>query len=194
VEGQDREAATTQGAMIGGFVLGLLGVFLLLSFQFRSYVEPIVVMLVIPFAFIGAVAGHLLLGLDFTMPSMLGFVALAGVVVNNSILLVQFIKTSHKPGDRVEDIAPLGARARFRAMLLTTMTTIVGLLPLLLETSLQAQVLIPLVTSLAFGLIAASLISLFVVPAVYTIFDDFGISTLARERREIEARSAAPAE
>jgi multidrug efflux pump subunit AcrB len=94
----------------------------------------------------------------------------------------------------VEDIAPLGARARFRAMLLTTMTTIVGLLPLLLETSLQAQVLIPLVTSLAFGLIAASLISLFVVPAVYTIFDDFGISTLARERREIEARSAAPAE
>ena len=194
VEGQDREAATTQGAMIGGFVLGLLGVFLLLSFQFRSYVEPIVVMLVIPFAFIGAVGGHLLLGLDFTMPSMLGFVALAGVVVNNSILLVQFIKTSHEPGDRVADIAPLGARARFRAMLLTTITTIVGLLPLLLETSLQAQVLIPLVTSLAFGLIAASLISLFVVPAVYTIFDDFGVSTLARERREMDARSAAPAE
>jgi multidrug efflux pump subunit AcrB len=111
VKGQDREASTTQSAMISGFALGLLGVFLLLSFQFRSYIEPIIVMIVIPFAFIGAVAGHLLLGLDFTMPSMLGFVALAGVVVNNSILLVEFIKSSHEPGARVADLAPLGARA-----------------------------------------------------------------------------------
>ncbi len=190
IAGQDREAGKTQRAMIGGFALGLLGVFLLLSFQFRSYIEPVVVMIVIPFAFIGAIAGHLLMGLDFTMPSMLGFVALAGVVVNNSILLVDYIKRSHEPGARVADLAPLGARARFRAMFLTTLTTVVGLLPLLSETSLQAQVLIPLVTSLAFGLIAASLISLFVVPAIYTIFDDLGITTLARERRELEAQTA----
>jgi len=193
VAGQDREAATTQQAMIGGFALGLLGVFLLLSFQFRSYIEPLIVMFVIPFAFIGTVAGHLLLGLDFTLPSMLGFVALAGVVVNNSILLVQFIKQGHKPGDRVADVAPLGARARFRAMLLTTVTTFAGLMPLLLETSLQAQVLIPLVTSLAFGLVAASLISLFIVPAMYTIFDDIGVTTLARERKEIARSSASEA-
>jgi multidrug efflux pump subunit AcrB len=172
--------------MVRGFLLGLLGVFLLLSFQFRSYIEPIVVMLVIPFAFIGTIVGHILLCLEFTMPSMLGFMALAGVVVNNSILLVDFIKRQYKPGDRVVDLAPRGARARFRAMLLTSITTVAGLFPLLLETSLQAQVLIPLVTSLAFGLVAASMISLFVVPAMYTIFDDFGVTTLARERKKAE--------
>jgi multidrug efflux pump subunit AcrB len=176
-------------AGISGFALGLLGVFLLLSFQFRSYIEPIIVMIVIPFAFIGAVAGHLLLGLDFTMPSMLGFVALAGVVVNNSILLVEFIKSNHEPGARVADLAPLGARARFRAMLLTTLTTVAGLIPLLSETSLQAQVLIPLVTSLAFGLATASLVSLFVVPAIYKIFDDLGLSELARERRALQKQA-----
>ncbi|MEJ2123283.1 MAG: efflux RND transporter permease subunit [Alphaproteobacteria bacterium] len=186
VAGQDRETGKTQKAMVRGFLLGLLGVFLLLSFQFRSYIEPVVVMLVIPFAFIGVIVGHLLLGLEFTMPSMLGFLALAGVVVNNSILLVDFIKRQYKPGDRVEDLAPKGARARFRAMLLTSITTVAGLFPLLLETSLQAQVLVPLVTSLAFGLVAASMISLFVVPAMYTIFDDFGVTTLARDRRKKE--------
>jgi multidrug efflux pump subunit AcrB len=186
VAGQDRETGKTQQAMVRGFLLGLLGVFLLLSFQFRSYIEPVVVMLVIPFAFIGVIVGHLLLGLEFTMPSMLGFLALSGVVVNNSILLVDFIKRQFKPGDRVADLAPRGARARFRAMLLTSLTTVAGLFPLLLETSLQAQVLVPLVTSLAFGLLAASMISLFVVPAMYTIFDDFGITTLARERKRLE--------
>ncbi len=191
VAGQDRETGKTQQAMVRGFLLGLLGVFLLLSYQFRSYIEPVVVMLVIPFAFIGVIAGHLLLGLEFTMPSMMGFLALSGVVVNNSILLVEFIKRQHKPGDRVADLAPRGARARFRAMLLTSLTTIVGLFPLLLETSLQAQILVPLVTSLAFGLLAATLISLFVVPAMYTIFDDFGVTTLARERKKLEQQGQA---
>ena len=148
VQGQNKEANTTQGSMVNGFIIGLIGVFLLLSFQFRSYIEPVVVMIVIPFAFIGAVVGHLLLGLDFTMPSMLGFVALAGVVVNDSILLVNFIKNKHTPGTHVSDIAPIASRARFRAIFLTSLTTVLGLLPMLLETSLQAQILVPLVTSL----------------------------------------------
>ena len=157
LEGENKEAGTTQQSMVKGFVLGLIGVYLLLSFQFRSFVEPLVVMIIIPFAFIGAVVGHLLLGLDFTMPSMLGFVALGGVVVNDSILLVNFIKHYHGDTQSVAEAAPLASRARFRAILLTSVTTIVGLLPLLAETSLQAQVLIPLVTSLAFGLLASTL-------------------------------------
>ena len=178
LEGADKRARTTQKSMMGGFALGLIGVFLMLSFQFKSYIEPIVVMVIIPFAFIGAVIGHLLLGLEFTMPSMLGFVALAGVVVNDSILLVNFTKHYHGDTKSVVEAAPKASQARFRAVFLTSATTIVGLLPMLSETSLQAQILIPLVTSLCFGLLISTVLVLFLVPAVYAIFDDMGWARL----------------
>jgi len=174
LEGQNKKAQKTQKSMLSGFILGLIGVYLLLSFQFKSYIEPFIVMVIIPFALIGAIVGHILLGLDFTMPSMLGFVALAGVVVNDSILLVNFIKHHHGDTKSVAQAAPRASCARFRAILLTSLTTIVGLLPLLSETSLQAQILIPLVTSLAFGLMATTMLVLFLVPAIYSILDDFG--------------------
>ena len=176
LQGQNKEAQTTQRSMLGGFVLGLIGVYLLLSFQFRSYVEPLVVMIIIPFALVGAIIGHILMGLDFTMPSMLGFVALAGVVVNDSILLVNFIKHYHGETKSVPEAASQASRARFRAILLTSLTTIVGLLPLLFETSIQAQILVPLVTSLAFGLMATTVLVLFLVPAIYSVLDDFGLA------------------
>lgn len=178
LQGQNKEAQTTQRSMLSGFILGLIGVYLLLSFQFQSYVEPLVVMIIIPFALVGAIVGHILLGLDFTMPSILGFIALAGVVVNDSILLVNFIKHYHGETRSVAEASPLASRARFRAILLTSLTTIVGLLPLLSETSLQAQILIPLVTSLAFGLMATTVLVLFLVPAVYSILDDFGLANI----------------
>ena len=182
VEGQNAEAGKTQQSMLKGFLIGLIGVFLLLSFLFRSYVEPIVVMLVIPLSLPGAIFGHMAMGLNFSMPSMLGFVALAGVVVNNSILLVDFVKHEHGDASTVAIAAARAARARFRAIFLTTTTTAAGLLPILTETSLQAQILIPLVASLVFGLLAASLIVLFSLPAIYAILDDLGLSTLAKER------------
>lgn len=180
VEGQNAEAGKTQQSMLKGFGIGLLGVFLLLSFLFRSYVEPIVVMLVIPLSLPGAIFGHMAMGLDFSMPSMLGFVALAGVVVNNSILLVDFVKHEHAGATSVSQAAARAARARFRAIFLTTTTTTAGLLPILTETSLQAQILIPLVASLVFGLISASFVVLFILPAIYAILDDLGLSTLAK--------------
>lgn len=184
IEGQRAEATKTQKSMLKGFGVGLIGVFLLLSFLFRSYVEPIVVMLIIPLSLTGTIFGHMAMGLDFSMPSMLGFVALAGVVVNNSILLVDFVKHEHGDSLTVAEAAGKAARARFRAIFLTSLTTMAGLLPILLETSLQAQILIPLVTSLTFGLLAAALIVLFVLPGIYAILDDMGLSTLARERRK----------
>lgn len=187
VEGQNAEAGKTQQSMLMGFLVGLIGVFLLLSFLFRSYVEPIVVMLVIPLSLTGAIFGHMAMGLDFSMPSMLGFVALAGVVVNNSILLVDFVKREHGDAATVAIAAARAARARFRAIFLTTTTTAAGLLPILTETSLQAQILIPLVASLVFGLLTASLIVLFALPAIYAILDDLGLSTLAHERRAAAA-------
>lgn len=176
IEGQKNEGRKTQGSMMRGFLIGLALVFLLLSFQFRSYVEPVVVMAIIPLSLVGAVAGHLLLGLEFTMPSMLGLISLAGIVVNDSILLVMFLKDARQTGLDAEEAAAEAARLRFRAIFLTSLTTVVGLLPILSETSLQAQVLIPLVASLAFGLMATTLSILFVVPAFYVILDDFGLT------------------
>ncbi len=183
VEGQNAEAGETQKSMLKGFIIGLIGVFLLLSFLFRSYLEPVVVMLIIPLSLTGAVFGHMAMGLDFSMPSMLGYVALSGVVINNSILLVDFIKNEHGAATTVAEAASTAAQARFRAIFLTSLTTVAGLTPILLETSLQAQILIPLVASLVFGLLYAGVVVLFALPALYAILDDFGLSTLANGQR-----------
>ena len=154
--------------------MGLFGVFILLSIQFRSYVEPIIVMLVIPTALIGVIWGHLLLGLNLSMPSIIGFVSLAGIVVNNSILMVTFIKIKGEEGHNIAEAAVEAARMRFRAMTLTSLTTLMGMLPIMLETSLQALILKPLIASLAFGILASSILVLFLVPAAYLIIEDLG--------------------
>lgn len=182
LEGQAKEAATTGGSLQRGFSLGLLAVFVLLAFQFRSYVQPLAIMAIIPLALMGVVFGHLVMGLDLSMPSMVGFVSLTGIVVNDSILLVEFLKMRLKEGLSVADAARHASRGRFRAVLLTSLTTIAGLLPLLFERSLQAQVLIPLITSIIFGLLATTLLVLFVVPALFCILDDFGLMHPRRSR------------
>ena len=183
LKGEAEEQEETASSLRRGFLLGLLGVFLLLSFQFRSYVEPVLVMLAIPCALIGVIWGHMAMGLDLTMPSMLGFASLAGVVVNDSILLVAFVKlrAEREPATDVVAAARQASRDRFRPVLLTSLTTIAGLLPLLFERSLQAQVLVPLVTSLAFGLAASTVLVLFMVPSCYAILHDFGLTTVARD-------------
>ncbi len=183
LEGQAAEQGETSGSMLRAFIVGVLGIFVLLSFQFRSYVEPLIVIAAIPFAVIGVVWGHLLMGLELSMPSMLGFASLAGIVVNDSILLVAFVKLRAADGAAAVDAARQASRDRFRAVLLTSLTTIAGLLPLLFERSLQAQVLIPLVTSLGFGLMASTVLVLLVVPVLYAILHDFGLTTLAREAK-----------
>jgi len=174
MEGERKESAKTAGSMVQRFALGLLGIFLLLSFQFRSYIEPLAVMVAIPLALIGVIWGHLLMGLELSMPSMMGFVSLAGIVVNDSILLVEFLKLRTREGMPVSEAARQASRDRFRAVLLTSLTTIAGLIPLLSERSLQAQVLIPLATSIVFGLLATTVLVLLVVPALFSIFDDMG--------------------
>jgi hydrophobic/amphiphilic exporter-1 (mainly G- bacteria), HAE1 family len=180
--GQAEDAAETGASLLRGFVVGLIGIFLLLSFVFRSYLEPIVVMATIPLALIGVVWGHLLMGLDLSMPSMVGLASLAGIVVNNAILLVAFIKLHHGSGMAIAEAAMQASRDRFRPVVLTTMTTVAGLVPMLLETSLQAQVLIPLVASLAFGIFTAAALVLVFVPALYTVLDDMGLAAVSRER------------
>jgi len=176
--GEIKEGGKTGKSIAMGFLIGLIGVFALLSIQFRGYLEPFVVMIAIPLSLIGVIWGHLLMGYNISMPSMIGFVSLSGIVVNDSILLVTFLKNKMAEGVAVHHAAAEASRARFRAVLLTSLTTIMGLIPLLSETSVQAQTLIPLVISLAFGLVASTILILIIVPALYTIFEDFGFTSV----------------
>jgi len=175
LEGQEKEMKTSMGGMFKALGIGIFGVFCLLSFQFKSYQEPLVVMVTIPFALIGVIWGHLLMGLDLAMPSIMGFISLAGIVVNDSILLVSFVKQHTAAGESVVTAGKRAARERFRAVLLTSLTTIAGLLPLLAERSLQAQILIPLACSIVFGLMVSTVLVLVVVPCLYAILGDFNL-------------------
>ncbi|WP_428624417.1 efflux RND transporter permease subunit [Sedimenticola sp.] len=190
VEGQSKDTAKTGRSMLRSFAIGLVGIFILLSFQFRSYMEPLVVMSIIPLALIGVIWGHLLMGLSFTLPGIIGFTSLAGIVVNDSILLVEFIKLRVKEGHHIIEAAKTASRDRFRAVLLTSITTIAGLIPLLLEKSMQAQVLVPLATSIVFGLMTTTLLVLLVVPALFSILHDLGIATTAKELAGMENENA----
>ena len=178
LEGQAKEMKASMGGMVKAFAIGIFGVFCFLSFQFKSYHEPLVIMVTIPFAFIGVVWGHILMGLDISMPSILGFVSLAGIVVNDSILLVSFIQQNTAKGKSVAEAGKLASRARFRAVLLTSVTTIAGLMPLLSERSMQAQILIPLACSIVFGLLMSTILVLLVVPCLYTILADFNLAKI----------------
>ncbi len=178
LEGQEKEMKASMGGMVKALVIGIFGVFCLLSFQFRSFQEPLVVMVTIPFALIGVIWGHLLMGLELTMPSIMGFVSLAGIVVNDSILLVTFVKAHAAQGETIGQAGKMAARERFRAVMLTSITTIAGLLPLLAERSLQAQVLIPLACSIVFGLLVSTVLVLVVVPSLYAILGDFNLVSI----------------
>lgn len=176
IEGETAESAKTAGSIQRGLLIGLIGVFILLSFQFQSYIEPLIVMAAIPFSLIGVILGHLALGFPLTMPSMLGFVSLAGVVVNDSILLVLFLKQKRAEGADPIEAAGQASRDRFRAILITSLTTMAGLIPLTFETSLQAVVLIPLAISIVFGMLASTLLVLLVIPCMYVCLSDFGMT------------------
>jgi multidrug efflux pump subunit AcrB len=189
--GQDKESATTGASLTGDILVGLVGVFIILSFQFRSYLQPAAVLLAIPTGLIGVVWGHLLMGLELSMPSLVGLATLSGIVVNDSILLVAFIKERYRAGTPMLAAARTAAQDRFRAVILTSITTIAGLLPLLLETSTQAQFLIPLVASLAFGLLSATVLSLFLIPSAFVVLDELG---WLREGRRQDAPAAATSE
>jgi len=172
IEGQNANSAQTMGSILRGFLIGLVGIYVVLSFQFRSYVEPVIVMLTIPLALVGVVLGHMLMGYNISMPSIMGAASLAGIVVNNAILLVQVIKRRMDEGAPATEAAGLASRDRFRPIVVSVSTTLMGLAPLLLETSTQAQTVKPLVISVVFGLFSATVLVLLVLPAFYAILDD----------------------
>jgi multidrug efflux pump subunit AcrB len=172
LEGEQREQQDTLSALGRGFALALLLIFALMAIPLKSYLQPAIIMTAIPFGLVGAIWGHVLLGYDLTILSGFGMVALAGVVVNDSLIMVDYINRNRLPGASLLEIVRESGSARFRPILLTSLTTFGGLTPLLLEKSLQAQFLIPMAISLAFGVMFATLITLVLVPALYLILDD----------------------
>jgi multidrug efflux pump subunit AcrB len=190
-EGRAREQARTFKDMEIGAVVGIALIYIILAWMFASYVRPIVVMSIIPLGFVGTVIGHLVLGFDLTILSMIALVGLSGIVVNDSIILVTTIKERLENGEPLYHATINGARDRLRAVMLTSLTTIGGLAPLMFETDLQAQFLIPMAITLVFGLMVTTLLVLFVIPALIAIQDDFG--RVFRRRRAPHGPTTAPA-
>jgi multidrug efflux pump subunit AcrB len=156
-----------------GFILAMIAIYFLLAIPFRSYSQPLIVMLAIPFGVVGAVLGHLLMGYSLSLMSMMGIVALSGVVVNDSLVLIDYANRQRLEGaSALTAICAAGTR-RFRPIILTTLTTFGGLAPMIFETSRQARFLIPMALSLGFGILFATLITLLLVPSLYLLIEDF---------------------
>lgn len=170
--GSSKEEQTLMVRFGLSFAAAVFLIYGLLAVPLRSYAQPLVIMSVIPFGFVGALVGHIVFGVTMNMLSVMGLVALAGVVVNDSLILVEFANRRRAEGLSVENALTAAGAQRFRAILLTTLTTFVGLLPLLFETSMQAQFVIPMALSLSFGIVFATTITLILVPCCYGILDD----------------------
>ena len=172
-EGEQREQRDTLSSLFKNFALALFVVYVLLAVPFKSYLQPLIIMSAIPFGFTGAVIGHIIMGMNLAVLSIIGIVALSGVVVNDSLVMVDFINRYKRDDGKTSLEAALAAGPRrFRPILLTSITTFVGLFPLLIERSVQAQFLIPMAISLAYGVLFATLITLILVPTSYLIIED----------------------
>ncbi len=172
--GATRSQQEVQADLLWGTLFALFLIYALIAIPLKSYLQPLLIMSVIPFGMIGAIFGHWLLGLPISMLSLFGIIALAGVVVNDSLILVDFVNRHRREGQARIEAAIKATRARFRAIILTSLTTFLGLAPIIFfETSLQAQIVIPMATSLAFGIVFATIITLGLIPILYLIGDDF---------------------
>ena len=166
-EGEAAQNIESMNSMFKGFAVALVCMYVLLTLQFRSYLQPMIILTIIPFGWLGAIIGHAVMQIDLTLFSFFGLIALTGVVVNDSIVLVDFINREIRRGIPLHDALMNAGKRRFRPIMLTSFTTVAGLFPMLMETSLQAQVLIPMAVSLIFGLITGTLLILILVPIFY---------------------------
>jgi multidrug efflux pump subunit AcrB len=177
LEGEQQEQGQNLKSIGKNFLLAMVVVYMLLAIPFKSYFQPLVVMSSIPFGLTGAVFGHLIMGINFSVLSMMGFVALTGVVVNDSLVMVDFINRYRSEGNSIMDAVLEAGPRRFRPIFLTSLTTFVGLTPLLLEKSIQAKFMIPMAVSLSFGVIFATAITLFLVPVGYLVLEKYILKT-----------------
>ena len=173
LEGEQKEQNEFKQSLLLGFVFALIIIYVLLAIPFGSYLQPLMVMSVIPFSVIGAILGHFVMGLSLSIISAMGMLALVGVVVNDSLVLVDYINKQIKSGLPVQKAIRIAGGARFRPILLTSLTTFAGLTPLIMEKSTQAQYLIPMAVSLGFGILFATMLTLLLIPTLYLIVEDF---------------------
>ncbi|MDT8422272.1 MAG: efflux RND transporter permease subunit [Desulfuromonadales bacterium] len=180
-QGRQATMRESMSSLFTGFALAMMGIYFLLAIPFRSYIQPIIVMIAIPFGIVGAIFGHLLMSYNLSVISMMGIVALSGVVVNDSLVLIDYANRQRLAGiDAHTAIHAAGVR-RFRPIILTTLTTFGGLSPMIFETSRQARFLIPMALSLGFGIVFATLITLVLVPSLYMVIEDFRSKFFAEE-------------
>jgi multidrug efflux pump subunit AcrB len=172
VQGELREQQEANESTKFGVIFILFAIYAMLAIPFRSYVQPLIVMSVIPFSVVGAVAGHMIMGLNLSMMSLFGMLALGGVVVNDSLVLVDWINRRVREGMPIHEAVRKGGVARFRPILLTSLTTFGGLGPLMLEKSTQAQFLIPMAVSLGWGILFATFLTLLLIPSIYLMLED----------------------
>ena len=171
-EGRQADLSDSMKSLFTGLMLAMLVVYALLAIPFKSYIQPLIIMVSIPFGIVGAIFGHLLLGYSLSVMSLFGIVALTGVVVNDSLVLIDFANRQRAKGKNLHDAIHTAAINRFRPILLTSLTTFGGLTPIMLETSRQARFMIPMAISLGFGVLFATLITLLLVPCFYLVVED----------------------
>ncbi|RKY05941.1 MAG: AcrB/AcrD/AcrF family protein, partial [Planctomycetota bacterium] len=182
--GAQQERSESLGSLRINFAIAMLAIYGLLAVQFRSYAQPVIVMSAIPFGIVGATIGHLLMGFNLSILSLFGIVALCGVVVNDSLIMIDLINRERASGIELSQVIRDSVTRRFRPIMLTTMTTFFGLLPMLLEKSIQARFLIPMAISLAFGVVFATMITLLLVPSLYMILEDIKALPAKLARRQ----------
>jgi multidrug efflux pump subunit AcrB len=171
-EGRQQDMMESTTVLFSGLFLALFAIYALLAVPFRSYYQPIIVMIAIPFGIVGAVLGHIIMGYALSLMSMMGIVALCGVVVNDSLILIDYANRQRRQGASAFDAIHKAGGRRFRPILLTTLTTFGGLAPMIFETSRQARFMIPMAISLGFGILFATSITLVIIPCLYLITED----------------------
>jgi multidrug efflux pump subunit AcrB len=190
IAGQGRDESEDMASLGKMMIIAMMTIFVLLASQLRSYTQPFVVLAGVPFGAAGAIIGHYLLGYNISFISIFGIVALSGVVVNDSLVLVdQYNRNRRETNASVTEAIVAASQRRFRAIFLTTATTALGLTPMLFESSTQAQFLVPMAVSLATGIVFASVIILFLIPALVVIREDFNRRVLPTEETEAEANA-----
>jgi len=173
LEGSSQDQVDFMSKIFMALVIAMFLIYALIAIPLRSYSQPLIIMSVIPFGAIGAVVGHIIMGRSISMFSLFGLIALAGVVVNDSLIMVDFINKARARGLAIRDAVIQSGTARFRAIILTSFTTAAGLLPIMFESSPQAQAIIPTAISIGYGIIFATIITLFLIPALYLLQEDF---------------------
>ncbi len=184
VSGRIQEELESAGEQFRDFMISLMVIFSLLAIPLKSYSQAVMIMVVIPFGVIGAVLGHMIVGMDLNMFSVFGILAASGVVVNDSLVMVDYVNNSRKSGVKLREAVIFAGTKRFRAIMLTSITTFIGLVPIVFfETSMQALIVIPMAVSLAFGVLFATLVTLIFIPSLYIIIEDIK-GLIKRKKRQ----------